>query len=144
MTSDLKICEVPAYPVLVARAPFVAGKVPQTMMPLLGRVWEFIRKLSIKNDGHNIAIYRNGAIEAGVRVLELVDGDGDVYCTTTPSGRVATVTHVGPYQRMHESYSVLDQYLQANGLKCAASWELYGHWNDDESKLTTDLYYLLK
>jgi hypothetical protein len=55
-------------------------------------------------------------------------------------GRHATITHVGPYRKLHAAWSALIEGLQAGGHQ--PGWpqlEIYGHWTPDEAKLETTL-----
>ncbi len=64
--------------------------------------------------------------------------------SSTPSGRVVSVTYFGPYDGMAEPHTALVEYCKQHGLKRAGPfWEVYGHHNDDPAKLRTDVLHLL-
>jgi effector-binding domain-containing protein len=55
------------------------------------------------------------------------------------------VAHIGSYSRLGAAHDAIVKYCEANGRKMTGvNWEVYGHWTDDESKLRTDVYYLLE
>jgi effector-binding domain-containing protein len=57
---------------------------------------------------------------------------------------VVTATHVGPYDRMAETYRAIEAYVHEHGLRISGpSWEVYGHWSDDPAKLRTDIYFTI-
>jgi len=68
-----------------------------------------------------------------------------VRCVRTPAGSAATTLLVGPYSRMAAAHDAIHAWCAANGKQIGdASWELYGDWTDDESRLETRIYYLLR
>jgi effector-binding domain-containing protein len=112
-----------------------------------GEVWQFIRASSIQHTGRNMALYWDGEInlECGVIVLHPFTSDGPVICSATPGGLVATTAHFGPYSRLGEANQAISDWCAAEGYQFAGpSWEIYDHWTDDESKLRTDVFYLLR
>jgi effector-binding domain-containing protein len=116
------------------------------MPALCGEVWQYIRAHQLPDPGRHIALYLNGEIdlEVGAEISQPFQGDGRVMCSQTPAGQVATTTHWGSYAGLHQAHEAICQWCQENGHSTAViSWEIYGHWNDDPSKLRTDVFYLL-
>jgi effector-binding domain-containing protein len=69
--------------------------------------------------------------------------------SVTPAGEVATVAHFGPYGGLGDAHRAIRDWCAANHRTLAGpNWEVYGHWvpewNDDPSKIRTDVYYLLR
>jgi hypothetical protein len=131
------------------RGQAAVSELSQKVPALIGMGWDFIRRIGVKSDGINVAIYRGDAgrlqVEAGPRVLAPFAGSGDVVCATTPSGKVATVAHIGPYHRLGEAHNAIREFCAAHGHRLeGTNWEIYGHWTDDASRLRTDVYYLLR
>jgi effector-binding domain-containing protein len=131
----------------VARGTAAEGQIGHVVMTLMGTAWNFIRKEGIKG-GHNVAVYRGDPkkvpIEAGVEVSERFDGDKTVSCSATPRGRVVMTTHMGSYHLLSNAHDAIVKHCQASGHRLTGvNWEVYGHWNEDESRLRTDVYYLL-
>ena len=61
-----------------------------------------------------------------------------------PAGQVARAVHTGPYERLKETHDAIHAWATAGGHKFAGwSWEVYGDWTDDPTKLETTIYYLL-
>jgi effector-binding domain-containing protein len=111
-----------------------------------GEVWTFLRGSTEADTGLNMALYLDGAIhlECGVLVAQPFTDSGSVACSSTPGGRVATATHIGPYHLMGETHQAILDWCVAQGQTLAGpSWEIYGHWEDDPAKLRTDIYYLV-
>ena len=120
--------------------------------PALDLVWEFLRRQEgLRTDGHNCFLYHHPAhrdeamdIDFGVQVVRRFEGEGEVICTETPAGEVVTTTHVGSYDKLGAAHDAIHSWRAANGRTFAGySWEIYGDWSDDPTKLETEVIYLL-
>jgi effector-binding domain-containing protein len=112
-----------------------------------GEVWDFFRSSNLPHPGQNLALYLDDEIhlEVGVEVFEPFDGNERVSCSSTPASTVATTVHMGPYTRLHEAHEVIRRWCAENGHALPGpNWEVYGHWDDDPTKLRTDVFYLLQ
>ena len=61
---------------------------------------------------------------------------------------VATTAHFGPYQRLKDAHGAIREWCARHGHRFSGtSWEIYGHWeeswNNDPSKIRTDVFHLL-
>lgn len=129
----------PEQPLSVVRGPATAKTLPVRIRALFD---EFYR--GFKSQGElNVVYYPTWSpnsefeIECGVQVKN----GGN---SSTPAGTVATATHFGPYDRLVDTHGAIHKWIQENGRKIAGpSWEVYGHWTEDTSKLRTDVFYLL-
>ena len=112
--------------------------------------YSWLRTADVRQVGHNYALYdectdhtlrvRVGFPVAGpFRETDLVKG------IELAPGRVARATHIGPYGLLHLTYRVLTDWCLRERLPLSSeSWEIYGDWSDDPSKLKTDLYLRLR
>ena len=83
-------------------------------------------------------------IDFGVQVTRQFERSGEVYWTETPAGKVVTALHIGPYERLRETHNAIHTWAAANRVTFAGkSWEIYGDWTEDTSKLETRVEYLL-
>ena len=121
--------------------------------PALDKVWEFLRSQSgLHTDGHNVFLYHHPArrdqpmeVDFGVEVSREFESATEVNATETPAGVVAVAVHVGAYDRMKETHDAIHAWGAANNRAFARkSWEIYGDWSDDPSKLETTIMYLLR
>jgi effector-binding domain-containing protein len=126
--------------------------IPQlsTVVPAAcGEVWNFTKTAGIERPGRHVAVYRDGGdgrlvVEVGVEVDSPFTGDGNVFCSATPGGTVATTVHIGPYDRLGEAHEAVLRWCRDNHHDPAGpNWEIYGHWDDDPEKLETEVFYLL-
>jgi hypothetical protein len=62
----------------------------------------------------------------------------------TPAGQVATAVHVGDYAQLPRTHEAIHAWrAQAGRAFAGTSWEVYGDWSADPSKLETTVCYLL-
>src|SRR5262245_46405099 len=114
-----------------------------------GEVWSFIRSAGLPRPGRHVALYLEaGFIEVGAEVSERFAGNDRVHCSQLPAGLVATTTHFGPYARLGDAHSEIRQWCAERGHRLSiVCWGSYGHleesWNDDRSKIRTDVFQLL-
>ena len=120
--------------------------------PALDQVWAFLRSQpGLRTDGHNVFLYHHPArrnqpldVDFGVEVTRAFEPSGEVYATATPAGMVAVAVHVGPYERMKETHDAIHAWRERSDRTFAGkSWEIYGDWSDDPSRLETTIMYLL-
>jgi effector-binding domain-containing protein len=64
-----------------------------------------------------------------------------IKCVQLASGHAAHAVHVGPYTDLHRTYAVLNTWCSQRPLALTGqSWEVYGDWTEDPSKLETGLF----
>jgi effector-binding domain-containing protein len=116
-----------------------------------GEVWNFIRAAGLPKPGRHVAVYLDGQgnVEVGAEVSEKFAGSERVHCVQLPAGPAVTTTHYGPYAGLNAAHGAIRSWCTEHGHRCsAASWEVYGHWEDnwsaDASKIRTDVFYLIE
>jgi effector-binding domain-containing protein len=139
-----------SLPLAVVRLRARKQELPKVVPEACGTVWRVIRAQQVAGAGRNVAVYLDCEInlEVGVELETPFGGFDEVVDSATPSGLVATTTHFGPYQLLHNAHEAIRQCCAEHGHTMAGpSWEIYGHWknewNSDPSKIVTDIYYLL-
>jgi effector-binding domain-containing protein len=136
-------------PLAVIRRQATRSDLARVVPECCGRVWDVVRAQHTKA-GRHVAIYWDGTIrlEVGVELQGAFVDDGEVVRSATPAGVVASTTHLGPYGDLAAAHAAVRQWCSANGHHLAGpNWEIYGHWlrewDDDPSRIRTDVYYLL-
>ena len=132
-----------------ARVPM--GSVPRIFRQYLDQVYAASRAGHVQLDGENVFLYtfspdRPSEIDVafGVGIRAPFSPVDSVQPTSLPVGEVATTTHWGNYAGLRAAHDAVISWCDANGRKrSGASWEVYGHWTEDESQLRTDIFYLL-
>jgi effector-binding domain-containing protein len=158
MRYEVQIREVGPQPLAAARGQGNAENYVSHLFALLDEVWRFLKaNPQPEPPGQNVFLYWNEGdkdllhsdaglpLEAGVQVAAPFEGTGKVVCSATPGGTVATVAHLGPYEKLAEAHAALRRWCKDHNRPLAGpSWEIYGDWNDDPAKLRTDVFYLLQ
>jgi effector-binding domain-containing protein len=152
MAINVSVEAVPARTLAAVRRKIRIEQIGAAWRPALDQVWQFLSQHpGLRGDGHNVFLYHHPAnmqspmdIDFGVQVTGSFQKEGEVFAVTTRSGKVATATHVGPYERLGETHGAIHAWAAANKIIFAGkSWEIYGDWSDDPWKLETRVEYLL-
>jgi effector-binding domain-containing protein len=150
---DISVRTVASMKLAAVRRHVAIAGLGNAWKPALDLVWEFLRtQPGLRTDGHNVFLYHHPArrdqpmdIDFGVEVSRGFETAGEVYAPETPMGQAAVAVHVGAYDRMKETHDAIHAWAVANNRTFAGkSWEIYGDWSDDQSKLETTIMYLLK
>lgn len=145
MSYRVEIKTVAAQPIAVVRRTAKQCELSRVVPECCGLVWNLLRAAGIQG-GRHVAVYYDCVmnIEVGAEVSAPFADHGDLICSATPAGVVATTVHMGSYGRLHEANAAIREACQANGCKFAGpSWEIYGHWSDDPAQVRTDVFYML-
>jgi hypothetical protein len=137
-------------PLAVVRRRAVRKDLSTVVPQACGEVFSLAKAQRPTGLGRLVALYLNDVIdlEVGVELDEpIADGNG-LFASALPTGSVATAVHVGPYQELHRTHVAIRHWCAAHDHPFTGlCWEIYGHWlpewNDDPSKIRTDVYYLL-
>jgi effector-binding domain-containing protein len=134
----------------VIRSQVPAKELARFVPAACGEVWSYIRSAGLPRPGRHVTLYLDGqgSIEVGAEVSAPFVGNERIQCSQLPPGRAATTVHFGPYERLSEAHAAIRDWCARQGHSCSGVfWEIYGHWdeswNDDSSKIRTDIFYLL-
>lgn len=125
------------------------AQIPVRIRSMFDVVYTWLKTSGVRQAGHNYAVYDKGSTQnLLVRVGFPVGGpfaDTErVKCVELAGGEAAHATHVGAYGEMHRTYAILTEWCSRASMPLSGqSWEVYGDWHDDPSKLETDLYFRL-
>jgi effector-binding domain-containing protein len=157
MTYEVQRREAMPLTLAVACAQASVRDIGQRVVDLLREVYAFLERSGVRQAGHNVVLYLDQEdrglfmteggvpVEAGVEVAGPFEAAGRVKCSQTPGGAVASVVHVGPYQRLPEAHAAVRRWCQEQGHSIAGpNWEVYGDWTEDPAGLRTEVVYLLK
>jgi len=157
MPYDVQIREVPQQTFAAISGQANAQNIGDRIMGLLSEVWDFLKHADVRHTGHNVVLYSDEAskallrteaevpIEVGVQGATPFVSQGRVVCSVIPGGRVATVAHFGPYQKLPEAHMAVRAWCAEHGhVVTGPHWEIYGDWTDNSAELRTDVFYLLQ
>ena len=148
MASQMTLVRVEAQTTAVIRARVRMSDIPGAIMPMVDRVWAFIRGAGLTGHGHNVWLYRSADqgevdVEIGVQLAPPFDGEDDVVPSQTPAGLAAHTVHYGAYDRLPQVHATLLAWCAEQGHELTGlSWEVYGDWAEDPAKRRTDVYHL--
>ena len=150
MQPEFTTKQVEARPVLSIRATTSVDKLSELMGSLFGEVYGYIQQCGQAPAGMPLSIYHamDGDtidLECGMPVASAMEGTGRVKAGELPAGTVATVTHMGPYDDLPQTWSALTEWIGSQGLQPAgAPWEVYvtdPGAEPDQSKWRTDIFF---
>ena len=151
MNYKIEIQQFLGKPTVIVRRRATLKQLPQVIPEACGEVWGAIRAQNFQGAGRNVVAYLDGEIslEIGVELDSPLATAGGLTPSKLPAGTVATTAHLGPYHRLGEAHQAVIQWCNSHGHELVRPcWEIYGHWNDewnqDPSKIRTDVFYLLK
>jgi effector-binding domain-containing protein len=152
MPTDISINLVPARTLAAVRRKIRIDQIAAAWKLALDQVWAFLQHHpGLRADSHNVFLYHHPGnmrspmdVDFGVEVTRSFEPSGEVFATETPAGKVATAVHSGPYERLGETHAKIHAWAAANSAFFAGqSWEIYGDWTSDTTKLETRVEYLL-
>jgi effector-binding domain-containing protein len=151
MDYDVRLEQFGGCPLAIVRRRASTQDLSRVVPDACGTVWNVVRAQQIAGAGRHVALYWDDVInlEVGVELEAPFAGHGEVVGSALPAGPVATAVHFGPYPRLHEAHRAIQEWCAKHSHALAGPcWEVYGHWldewNNDPSKIRTDVFYLLK
>lgn len=147
--SPVRVQQISSVGLAVVRRQVHRSQLSRVVPECCGLVWNEIRAQQAKG-GRHVAVYWDDSIrlEVGVELEGPFIERGGFVRSATPAGEVASTTHFGPYGGLGAAHDAIHRWVEQNTRQLAGpSWEIYGHWlsewNDDPSKIRTDVFYLL-
>lgn len=149
MGGNIVKLDVQPRPLAVVQVRTAMAGWPREFKASLDKVYEAVRAGLIVPSGHNVMVYRHRAdglvdIDCGIETSTAFDRYGELVSRTTPAGTAVTATHVGPYQQLGETHRAIVDWSARNEIALLPTcWEIYGDWEEDASKLRTDIFHLV-
>ena len=150
MKLEFGTTQLQAQPYLGIRAKTTIDKLGAIMGPLFGEVYAYIQQGGQAPAGMPFAIYHSMdgnavELECGMPVGSQMDGTTRVQPGELPCGTMATVTHMGPYEGLPNTWAALTEWMRSQGHEAAgAPWEVYvtdPGTEADQSKWRTDIFF---
>lgn len=150
MNREFETRQIDAQPILSIHASTTMDKIGEAMGPLFGEVYGCIKQSGQEPAGMPFAVYHSMDgdtidLECGLPTVSPMEGVGRVRTGELPAGSVATVTHMGPYDALPQTWAALTEWMGSQGLQPAgAPWEVYvtdPGAEPDQSKWRTDIYF---
>lgn len=150
MTETCRIVTVEPVILALTQAELLRSEISVRIRGMYDITYSWLRSADVRQVGKNYAFYdectnQNLRVRVGFPVSGLFLDTELVKCIELSAGRAAHVTHVGSYGNLAVTYRVLTDWCLRERLPLSGeSWEIYGDWNDEPSKLKTDLYLRLR
>jgi hypothetical protein len=152
MTSDVRLERFDApRPLAVVRRRAGMKDLSTVIPQACGEIFSLAKAQRPGGVHRMVAIYLNDKIdlEIGVELDSPIADGGGLFSSALPAGPVAHAVHLGPYQDLKRTHEAIHEWCDANGYEpLRPCWEIYGHWlkewDNDPSKIRTDVYYLLR
>jgi AraC family transcriptional regulator len=144
MTYIIKRTEHSPQPVLVIRRRVKLSEIGTTLAEVLPSVFKHAQQTGAGIAGQPFTRYVEWGpglvtIEAGLPVVapgnnvrggesasDDAAGGPEIVADCLPGGPVATVTHSGPYEKLAEAHTAIQQWIEDQGLRAAGPpWEVY-------------------
>ena len=125
--------------------------IPKAWEPAIYQVKAFLAdRPDLSSDGRQVFLYHHPTqrdqpmeIDFGIEVPSSFEPVGKVKCVSTPEGRVAVATHLGPLNGLPQTHMAIHQWCAANGHGIGGfSWETY-EWGDGADPIRTVVRYAL-
>lgn len=118
--------------IAVMSFPWDHEDISELMAASFGTVARFLAQARVPITGPAVGYYAKQAdgrfrVSAGFVVDDAFESDGTVELMRLPAGRVVSTVHIGPYERLTESYDALQDFAARHHLVLnqEAMWEEY-------------------
>ena len=113
---------------------------------LMDKLWKTVKSKNLQNKGLNIWVYEpNEYVFAGVELIHPSEHNIDLEQKNISLTKYAYYKHIGSYNLIKRAGQNIRDELAGKGLYTTFPYiEIYGHWNNDETKLETELLMSLK
>jgi effector-binding domain-containing protein len=137
----------PQY-VLLLKGKSSVQNIGQDMGAMYGKIYHYMGTKTINPVGPPVALYFSAPgpdweIGVAVPVPEGAGGQGAIEATTLPGGKMVSTMHIGPYEKLNESWNALSDWIKKNKYNPAGPGrEVYLHGPSQESdpaKFRTEL-----
>jgi effector-binding domain-containing protein len=153
MSLEIGLVETKEQDYLGIREVVEVSAIPTKMGELFGELFGFIGKKGIQPVGPPFAYYYSFSpkkidMECGVPVSKSMGAEGRVQTGKLPSGNALRAVHIGPYDRLEETYNAMMAYAKEMDLDLEETmWECYltdPESEPDPSKWRTEIFVLVR
>ena len=147
---ECRTTRLEAQPIVGIRSTAPMSELGNVMGELFGEVHGYVQGNGGEIAGMPLAIYHSPPgetidFECAIPVASPMAGAGRVQAGELPAGTAATVTHLGPYDGLGATWSVLTAWMESEDLEGAgAPWEVYQTdpgAEPDPSRWRTDIFF---
>jgi effector-binding domain-containing protein len=131
MKHEFEVIELQPQAGLTIREKVANAEIPAKMGEFFGEIAGFAGRNGIPLLGPPFALYhswndRETEMEVGFPVPPGAIGEGRVRPMALPGGRVVTGLHIGPYDKLVDTYGAMGEWMKVQGhVPAALMWETY-------------------
>lgn len=150
MNHNIKVIVLKPQHALAIREVVPNAQIPQKMGQSFGELMAFFGKAKFTMTGPPFALYHDFGdertdMEVGFPVAGPQRGEGRIKPCILPGGKVVTAMHIGPYEKLVETYAEMQKWMEQNGHKPKKMmWERYlsdPQTVKDPSKYITEMFW---
>lgn len=116
---------------LVVKRRVARSEIAATIAESLGKTFPYALQNGLAIAGRPFVRYSDVGpglmtMETGTPLAAPAPGVGDIEAITLPGGPAAVAVHMGPYDKLQDTYAAMERWMQEQGVRAAgAPWESY-------------------
>jgi AraC family transcriptional regulator len=149
-TPTIERQELQPQPALIVKRRVARAEIAATIAEGLGKTYPYALQNGLAIAGRPFVRYSDVGpglmtMEVGTPLAAAAAGVGDIEAITLPGGPAAVAVHMGPYDKLQETYAAIERWMQQQGVKPGgAPWESYitdPAEHPDPANWRTDVYW---
>lgn len=143
---DVRLVEVAARSTAVIKAITTWQEFPHVWTGMLDEVWACLRAQGVRSGCPNVMLYLDDVpnVEIGVLLNQPFPLTGRVTASEVPAGQAAVTVHQGSYAGLAGAHQAVLAWCKERELALSGTrWEVYGPQHQDQTRVWTEVYWLL-
>jgi AraC family transcriptional regulator len=130
-TPSIERQELQPQHALVVKRRVARSEIAATIAESLGKTFPYALQNGLAIAGRPFVRYSDVGpglmtMETGTVIAAPAPGAGEIEPITLPGGPAAVAVHMGPYDKLQDTYAAMERWMQAHGVRAAgAPWESY-------------------
>ena len=116
---------------LIVKRRVARSEIATTIAESLGKTFPYALQNGLAIAGRPFVRYSDVGpglmtMETGMPLASPAPGVGEIEAITLPGGPAAVAVHMGPYDKLQDTYAAMERWMQEHGVRAAgAPWESY-------------------
>jgi len=130
-TPTIERRELQPQPALIVKRRVARSEIAATIAESLGKTFPYALQNGLAIAGRPFVRYSDVGpglmtMESGTPLAAPAPGVGEIEAITLPGGPAAVAVHMGPYDKLQDTYAAMERWMQEQGVRAAgAPWESY-------------------
>jgi effector-binding domain-containing protein len=143
MLESMHVKRIPPQPVVSIRRQIRPPDIGKHLMDILPEVGKYLDHEGIEPAGPPFTRYhaisaKSLDMDAGFPVGRPQRGEGVILADSLPGGRAAAAWHVGPYDKLGDSWLAFFQWIKGRHRPLKWGWEVYWSWAESSQSTSQD------